>query len=267
MIKLSQWAKNNNLTYPTAYAMFKARNLPCKSIQLKTGTILVESEINKNENMIEVDLKENTEFINAKLINTNNNFTIDDNFKIIKDFVGEKESNLENFSIDKIEDLFKIIDNKIKVVNLTKTEKEEESIKIKSFNIDDVVKYFDPDSEFKLNYFDLNQKIEKLNEDKNKAQKQFCLAKAEICRIDKLIASYYNGFIFEINKKIEEKKVEEKENLYKKNNEEELKTAPIRELKNIKKITTDYFLKSNIEDRLFLLLKDKKSEIEDGYKL
>lgn len=42
MIKLSQWAKNQNLSYNTAYSLFKTGKLPCKSIQLDTGTILVE---------------------------------------------------------------------------------------------------------------------------------------------------------------------------------------------------------------------------------
>lgn len=41
-IKLSQWAKQNNLTYITAYNLFKANRLPVKAIQLASGTILVE---------------------------------------------------------------------------------------------------------------------------------------------------------------------------------------------------------------------------------
>ena len=43
-MKLSQWAKNNGLSYKTAYNLFKQQKLPCKSIQLQTGTILVEDE-------------------------------------------------------------------------------------------------------------------------------------------------------------------------------------------------------------------------------
>lgn len=42
MIKLSQWAKDNGVTYATAYNMFKTGRLPVKATQLKTGTILVE---------------------------------------------------------------------------------------------------------------------------------------------------------------------------------------------------------------------------------
>lgn len=41
-IKLSQWAKQNNITYTTAYAWFKNNKLPAKAIQTDTGTILVD---------------------------------------------------------------------------------------------------------------------------------------------------------------------------------------------------------------------------------
>lgn len=41
-IKLSKWAKNNGLSYATAYSMFKRGKLPVKSVQFETGTILVE---------------------------------------------------------------------------------------------------------------------------------------------------------------------------------------------------------------------------------
>lgn len=41
-IKLSQWAKNNSLTYTAAWRMFKNGTLPVKAIQLETGTILIE---------------------------------------------------------------------------------------------------------------------------------------------------------------------------------------------------------------------------------
>lgn len=40
-MKLSQWAKEKGITYKTAYRMFKDGNLPVKSEQLPTGTILV----------------------------------------------------------------------------------------------------------------------------------------------------------------------------------------------------------------------------------
>jgi predicted site-specific integrase-resolvase len=47
-IKLSQWAKQNSLTYRTAHKYFKAGKLP--AIQLESGTILVDlpEEVNKN---------------------------------------------------------------------------------------------------------------------------------------------------------------------------------------------------------------------------
>jgi len=40
-MKLSDWAKQNGLTYKTAYRMFKTGQLPRRSQQLPTGTILV----------------------------------------------------------------------------------------------------------------------------------------------------------------------------------------------------------------------------------
>lgn len=41
-IKLSTWAKENSISYLTAYRLFKSNKLPVKSIRLDTGTILVE---------------------------------------------------------------------------------------------------------------------------------------------------------------------------------------------------------------------------------
>ena len=43
-MKLSEWAKKNGLSYRTAWRLFKAGSLPCRSEQLKTGTILVHPE-------------------------------------------------------------------------------------------------------------------------------------------------------------------------------------------------------------------------------
>ena len=40
-IKLSRWAKNNDLSYATAYSLFKSGKLP-GATQLESGTILVE---------------------------------------------------------------------------------------------------------------------------------------------------------------------------------------------------------------------------------
>lgn len=40
-IKLSQWARNNGLTYKGAYRLFRAGQLPCRTAQLATGTIIV----------------------------------------------------------------------------------------------------------------------------------------------------------------------------------------------------------------------------------
>lgn len=47
-MKLSQWAKEKGITYKTAYRMFKDGNLPVKSEQLPTGTILVFPEEQQN---------------------------------------------------------------------------------------------------------------------------------------------------------------------------------------------------------------------------
>ena len=49
-MKLSQWAKDQGLSYKTAYRMFKAGKLPVHSEQLETGTILVYPE-QQSENM------------------------------------------------------------------------------------------------------------------------------------------------------------------------------------------------------------------------
>ncbi len=43
-MKLSEWARENGLSYRTAHRLFKAGNLPCKATQLATGTILVYAE-------------------------------------------------------------------------------------------------------------------------------------------------------------------------------------------------------------------------------
>lgn len=43
-MKLSEWAKKHNLTYITAYRMFKNGQLPVQAIQTTTGTIMVEEE-------------------------------------------------------------------------------------------------------------------------------------------------------------------------------------------------------------------------------
>jgi len=40
-IKLSQWAKSQGLTYKGAYRLFRAGQLPCKCLQLPTGTVIV----------------------------------------------------------------------------------------------------------------------------------------------------------------------------------------------------------------------------------
>lgn len=52
-MKLSDWARKYNLTYPTAYSLFKSGKLPVKAIQLATGTILIE----ENNLSTSIDLK------------------------------------------------------------------------------------------------------------------------------------------------------------------------------------------------------------------
>lgn len=47
-MKLSQWARENDITYVTAYNWFKNGNLPVKAYQTATGTILVEPSTNVN---------------------------------------------------------------------------------------------------------------------------------------------------------------------------------------------------------------------------
>lgn len=60
MIKLSEWAKQNALSYSGAYNLFKQNKLPVKSIQLPTGTILVED--NPKTAYRIVDVKSNKSF-------------------------------------------------------------------------------------------------------------------------------------------------------------------------------------------------------------
>lgn len=43
-MKLSTWAKQNNISYLTAYRWFKAGKLPVSATQTKTGTILIEDK-------------------------------------------------------------------------------------------------------------------------------------------------------------------------------------------------------------------------------
>lgn len=42
-IKLSVWAKQNDITYRTAWNWFKQGKMPCKAFQTASGTILVEN--------------------------------------------------------------------------------------------------------------------------------------------------------------------------------------------------------------------------------
>jgi len=48
-MKLSDWARKNNLSYQTAFSLFKKGQLPVKATQLKTGTILIEENITPNK--------------------------------------------------------------------------------------------------------------------------------------------------------------------------------------------------------------------------
>ena len=44
-MKLSEWARKNNIQYMTAHRWFKSGILPVPAIQLETGTILIQNEI------------------------------------------------------------------------------------------------------------------------------------------------------------------------------------------------------------------------------
>ena len=50
-MKLSEWARKNNLSYPTAHSLFKKGMLPVKATQLATGTILIEEYIPVKQNL------------------------------------------------------------------------------------------------------------------------------------------------------------------------------------------------------------------------
>lgn len=43
-MKLSDWARKNNLAYQTAHRLFKNNQLPVKAVQLASGTILIYEE-------------------------------------------------------------------------------------------------------------------------------------------------------------------------------------------------------------------------------
>lgn len=51
MMKLSEWARQNDLSYNTAHSWFKKGILPCEAKQLPTGTIIVypDKPINTND--------------------------------------------------------------------------------------------------------------------------------------------------------------------------------------------------------------------------
>ncbi len=49
-MKLSQWAKNQGISYKTAHNWFKDNKLPVSSYQTKTGTIIVNEYQNDTEN-------------------------------------------------------------------------------------------------------------------------------------------------------------------------------------------------------------------------
>ena len=53
-MKLSDWAKNNGLSYRTAWNLFKAGKLPVKAIQLESGTIIVTTDVINNSRKIEL---------------------------------------------------------------------------------------------------------------------------------------------------------------------------------------------------------------------
>lgn len=49
-MKLADWAREQGISYPTAYRWFKAGKLPVPAYQSKTGTIII---INKEDNMLQ----------------------------------------------------------------------------------------------------------------------------------------------------------------------------------------------------------------------
>ena len=56
-MKLSDWARKNNLSYPTAHSLFKKGMLPVKATQLQTGTILIDENNNQNNIVNPLNLK------------------------------------------------------------------------------------------------------------------------------------------------------------------------------------------------------------------
>lgn len=53
-MKLSTWAKANDMTYQSAWNLFKKGNLPVMAVQLNNGTILVEEDMFKGKSRSEL---------------------------------------------------------------------------------------------------------------------------------------------------------------------------------------------------------------------
>ena len=49
-MKLSEWAKQQGISYKTAWRWFKSEKLPCHAIQTESGTILVKSVADNTNN-------------------------------------------------------------------------------------------------------------------------------------------------------------------------------------------------------------------------
>lgn len=125
-VKLSDYCKNNGISYITGYRWFKENKLPVPAYQTETGTILVDDaplayDLQQNNDAMSLFLKKTVEF-------SKNNSTIEDFAAYI----------LSNFSI--------------KINNV-------ESIKQKQIDIQEPSKY--EDEIIEQNYLSKNQQIGK----------------------------------------------------------------------------------------------------------
>ncbi len=95
-MKLSKWAKSQDISYVTAYNWFKHGKLPVKAIQTATGTILVQEEtLAQNQTTIYCKansfktVKECSDFCEAsgwKATSITKEVTKNKNFRLVVDF-------------------------------------------------------------------------------------------------------------------------------------------------------------------------------------
>ena len=113
MMKLSQWARKNNISYPTALQMFRRGEIP-NSRQLQSGTILIEEDINSKKIAQQEERIEYLKELNKSLQNTI--------IKTIDIIIGQEDDRSE---LEKLRDLKKSIESQ-KLENPKKPKEDDE---------------------------------------------------------------------------------------------------------------------------------------------